>query len=76
MKKSKSIFFDEFHGRDLTVKEYVEKNLDGTDYERGSVETAQAQANNVSEAFARLISTLFDHKKLQEHEIEYIVKGW
>ena len=39
----------------FTIEELSESMLDGHDYERGSVETAQAAADNVAKAFGRLM---------------------
>ena len=58
------------------LKSFIESELDGNDYERGSVESAMAQANNVTEAFSRLIETLVSKKQLDRDDVIMIVKGY
>lgn len=55
--------------KDLSVAEYVETNLDGSDYEHGAVETAEATANNCKNYLAKLTALLVEKKLLTEDEL-------
>jgi hypothetical protein len=68
-KKFSSIYVD---SKKCDAKTFIESRLDGDDYERGAIESARAQGENVSVAFARLIQILFDKKVLTQAEVEKI----
>lgn len=54
---------------------YILSCLDGNEYDRGAIETAHAQADNVSEAFSRLVQILFDKNLLAKKDVK-IVGSW
>lgn len=51
---------------------FMQSWLDGNDYERGSLETAQVTANNVADAFARMIGVFFENGTLTKEDVEKI----
>lgn len=56
----------------LSIRDFIEASLDGSSYDKGSVETAQSQANNVTEALGRLCELLVEKKVLTEEDVFYI----
>lgn len=72
---SKMSFRDkhDFYNRKFATKDFIIYKLSGNDYDRGAIETAQAQADNVTEAFARLINVLFEQKKISKRDVYNIV---
>ncbi len=56
----------------VTVEYYLGKFLDGSDYERGELETLSAGLNNVHEAFGRLVQTLVDTGKVKVEDVPFI----
>lgn len=57
------------------IKEYIERKIDGDDYERGSVESARATADNAGKVIANLVFILRKNGLLQESEINEITEG-
>lgn len=70
------IFKKRYTKNEYNLQQFVEQGLDGADYDNGAVEQAQAQAENVTKAFARLLATLADKKILSQAEIYKIVEGY
>lgn len=60
----------------LEASALVERALDGGDYDRGAIETAAAQAENVTKALGRLVQTLNDGKALTDGEVYYVALGY
>lgn len=56
-----------------TIEELVEECLEGSDHERGAVEEAQAEAENVKKAFGRLLRILYEKQKITKRDIYFIV---
>lgn len=52
-----------------TAAELIERELEGSDYDRGAVEAARAQADNCTKAFARLVQVLFDKEILTRADV-------
>jgi len=75
---SKEVFRHRFRPeRKLTAKALVESYLDGDSYDHGGrLESVQAQANNVTEAFGRLVEILFDKKVLSKNDVYTIAVGY
>lgn len=48
---------------------FVAGQLDGDDYERGAVESAQATADNVAQAFGRLVDLLAERGLLSATDV-------
>lgn len=69
-------FKDGISTREFTLAEFLERELDGSDYERGSVETAQATANKVAEAFSRLVQLMVERKELNRAEVYTVITGY
>lgn len=59
-----------------TIEQAVIRQLDGSDYERGQVETAQAEASNCSEYLAKLTSLLFDSNILKKQDLKHLLPGY
>lgn len=72
---SKMSFRDkyDFYNRNFATEDFIMYKLSGNDYDKGAIETAQAQANNVTEAFARLVNVLFEQKKISKRDVYNIV---
>lgn len=62
--------------KEQSLQDYVEEHLDGSDFERGSLETAQATARNVLTAFSRLVEVLAEKKVITTAEFSQIVHGY
>ena len=60
----------------VTAEELVTQFLDGSDYDRGAVETAKAQAENASECIARLVQVLFDNGLISKPDVVMVAKGY
>ena len=75
-KKRTKELFKHWQGRERTAEEFASGELDGSDYERGELETIKAEAGNVKEAFARLIGILHARGDLNEFDVHFIVKGY
>ena len=56
-----------------TAFEFTCKALDGSDYDRGALETAQAEATNVKEAFGRLLQLMHNAGILKSQEVVQII---
>lgn len=52
---------------------FAEEALDGSDYERGLIETVEAESRNVKEAFSRLLHVLYNQKALSKDQVYYIL---
>lgn len=67
---TKNIFFErEYRTEELTAAELIERELDGSSYDRGSLETAQADAENCKAGLARLVQVLFDKSVLTRVDV-------
>ena len=55
---------------------YVERKLNGSDYERGQIEELEAGLNNSHKALGRLITLLAQKDLLTAPEITEIVQGY
>ena len=60
----------------LEAKKFVERALDGSDYGRGALEATEAQANNVTAAFGRLIQVLSDKDVLTDSQVHFVALGY
>lgn len=60
---------------EIAVHEYIREELDGGDYDRGAVETAEATANNCADFLADLTQLLVNEKILTEKQVENLVRG-
>ena len=59
--------------RPEALREAISDALSGEDYERGTLETAQAAADNAAEALGRLMEVLYGKGILSHDEIILIV---
>ncbi len=64
------------HEKELELIDHIARSLDGSDYDRGALESCEAQAKNVSEAFARLIEVLVNKNILDKKDVYQIVDGY
>lgn len=62
--------------KELGVADFVSGALSGSDYDRGALEEAAAQATNVSEAFGRLVEILAERGDLTRKDVFKIAKGY
>ncbi len=60
---------DQYSDKEFTAAELIETELDGSCYDRGSLETAQAQAENCSKAMGRLVQVLFDRGAISRCDV-------
>lgn len=77
MAKKKELSRNQFQeiyeiGEPKLLYEFVEKKLRGSDYGLGSVEAVTAEAENVKEAFCRLIEVLYDSNVIKKCDVYYI----
>lgn len=61
-----------YRGDDISIPDYVERSLDGSDHERGELETLRATNKNCIKFLAELISFLEFQGVLTEPDIEKI----
>ena len=74
--------FRSIEDKKIDLIEYIITQLDGDDYDRGTLESARATADNAGRLLAKLIDTLaangvlsnVDLSELLEEEIELILK--
>lgn len=52
---------DEYESKNESLSEFIEEALNGDDYDRGALESARATADNVSKAFANLLTLLVEN---------------
>ena len=52
---------DEYESKNEILSEFIEEALNGDDYNRGALESARATADNVSKAFANLLTLLVEN---------------
>lgn len=77
MKKRKNLRFKFPYTEDrLEASKFITRALDGSDYERGSLETVEAQARNVTEAFGRLIQVLSDKDIITDGQVHFVALGY
>lgn len=67
--------FDYKAGRTYSVASAVECECDGTDYDRGSVETAEATARNTMRFLGRLVETLHEKELLTNGDVLKLLEG-
>lgn len=72
----KSKFSSIYKTPNCSAADYVKSYLDGFDYEQDKVDSAISQANNVTDAFSRLIEILFDDNVLTKEQVILIVQGY
>jgi len=53
-----------------TISQAIEAYIDGADYERGAVETAQSTANNAGKCLGNLVQLLVEKGVLTKKEVE------
>lgn len=70
----KKQYYDTVHNE--SIKMYVENELNGDDYDRGSLESARATADNATEALGRLLDVLATKELLTAKDIVDIVTGY
>lgn len=68
--------FKNWKGTELELFDFAVQTLDGSDYERGAVEEAQATADNTKKAFARLIKVLAEQNVLTRVQVYNIITGY
>ena len=73
--KPKAIF-KSHSGRERTMEEFVVEELDGSEYDRGELETMRAEIKKTVEAFAGLLQTLSDKGVLNDVDVFKVVKGF
>jgi len=69
-------FKNPYGERELTVAEFAANELDGNYYDRGALESAEATANNVNDAFSRLLQVLADRHLLTKNEVHKIINNY
>lgn len=52
---------DEYDTKNEDLSEFIEETLNGDDHHRGALESARATADNVSTAFANLLTLLVEN---------------
>ena len=67
--------FNDDNGNSRTLIEFVDQELDGTDWDHGALERVEKTTDNVKEALSRLLSVLVEQQHLKESDVYYIVKG-
>lgn len=60
----------------ITIPEFAERELNGDDYQRGAVESARAQADKVSRAFARLLTVLICKDVIEFEKAYFVITGF
>jgi len=60
---------DKYSGREYTIAEMVERELDGTDYERGELETISASVRNIHRFLGRLTGALYASDSLPKSAV-------
>ncbi len=58
---------------EIEISKYIEVMLDGTDYDRGSIETIEATGENCSKAIGKLINILREKEILTDQDIHSLV---
>lgn len=61
--------------KDLTISEAIEAVLDGEDYDRDKLETAQATANNAASMMGELLEILHNKKVLSDSDIGGLINS-
>jgi len=64
--------FDKYENKKFTIGEYVTKQLDGQDYERGELETISATANKCVSYLAKLTALLEKNGTLTVAQVKKI----
>lgn len=70
------MYFKNWNGRELNIREYVLENLDGSDYDSGQLETLSRTVDNISGAFARLVEHLVSKNLMNKEEVQLVIKGF
>lgn len=63
-------------GKDVTIEEFLNDRLDGSEYDRGVVEEVAKTSSNTKEAFARLCAILESKNVLTKEDIFLIGTGY
>jgi hypothetical protein len=69
-------FKELYRSGEYDAKTFIERALDGNDYDNGAVETAMTQAKNTSEAFAMLVSMLLDKNILSPDDVYKLARQY
>lgn len=72
MKKPNLRFKRPYQHEKLEAGKFIIRSLDGNGYERGQMETMEAQSNNVTEALARLVQILSDEDVITDEQVYHI----
>ncbi len=76
MKTKKDLRFKMPYSKEkISLESLVSKSLDGGDYERGAIETVEAQVQNVTKALARLLRVLSDENRITDEQVFYVAQG-
>ncbi len=59
-----------------TAGEYTERRLNGSDYDRGQLETHSAELDSIKQMLGRLVQHLFDKKLITHDEVYLIVDNY
>lgn len=59
-----------------TIEQYVKRQLDGDDHDRGSLEAARKTADNAVECLGRLLNFLAENNKIKVEDLVRIVEGY
>lgn len=63
-----------FKGQKFVASEFIKIALDGSDYDRGALEAAHAEAENGNKALGRLIECLYNGGVLSKEDV-YKIAG-
>jgi hypothetical protein len=68
--------FTNYRGQEISLVDFVQVNLDGSDYGQGQLEDLAGTSKNIVEAFARFLEVLSDKNLLTDDEVHLIIKGY
>jgi predicted ATP-dependent serine protease len=62
-------FEDGYEKHRYTAEGYIQRKCDGSDYDRGAIETAQAAASNAGDVLGRLVQVLYDKGVISKDDV-------
>ena len=62
-------------GHEVEISDFIENEIDGSDQERGQIETTEATAENSAKAIGNLISILREKNLIDDEDVKKVVSG-